>query len=106
MYSILQLEYQVISRILNKKKSTIKNEIKNYFSEVLVHSLRLAVDSVAKPAFLALVGVSDAPDGLRISLVVPSPPDGFRLLWPVEVFAVLVLGVDVFCLNVGILLVE
>lgn len=74
--------------------------------EVYVHSLRLAVDSVATPAFLALVGVSDAPDGLRLNLVVPSLPEGFRLLWPMEVFGVLEIGVDVFCLNVGILLVE
>lgn len=80
--------------------------IKIILIEVYVHSFRLAVDSVATPAFLALVGVSDAPDGLRLNLVVPSFPDGFRLLWPVEVFDVLEFGVDVFCLSVGILLVE
>lgn len=62
------------------------------------------------PVFLdAPVGVSEAVDDLRAILVVPLAllePEGFRVLDVVEVLEEVVCVTDVFCLNVGILLVE
>lgn len=62
------------------------------------------------PVFLdAPVGVSEAAEDLRVILVVPLvllEPEGFRVLIVVEVLEVMVCVADVFCLNVGILLVE